>query len=317
MSTLARMPTSHASENSPTGGAATGDATERATDDVSGRATTDGARRAPSTGRATTNGGTTNGATTNGATTKGATRGTTSGADTTGGTGTGTGTGGTAGRSGGGRSSRRSYDQFCSVARALDAVGDRWTLLVVRELLAGPRRYTDLHADLPGVSTDVLAARLKHMEAEGLTARRRQPRPASGHVYELTERGRALLPVLTALATWGAPALGTPRPTDAVRAHWWAVPLHAVLSAALADRMGPVDVALPEGTFHLRLGPGTAGGPAYAEGPAPEGAGLRLELDATACAALADGTRTLAEAVRDGTVRVTGDGELPQALRSA
>ncbi|GHJ19406.1 hypothetical protein TPA0909_10200 [Streptomyces albus] len=316
MSTLARMPTSHASENSPTGGA-TGDATERATDDVSGRATTDGARRAPSTGRATTNGGTTNGATTNGATTKGATRGTTSGADTTGGTGTGTGTGGTAGRSGGGRSSRRSYDQFCSVARALDAVGDRWTLLVVRELLAGPRRYTDLHADLPGVSTDVLAARLKHMEAEGLTARRRQPRPASGHVYELTERGRALLPVLTALATWGAPALGTPRPTDAVRAHWWAVPLHAVLSAELADRMGPVDVALPEGTFHLRLGPGTAGGPAYAEGPAPEGAGLRLELDATACAALADGTRTLAEAVRDGTVRVTGDGELPQALRSA
>ncbi len=316
MSTLARMPTSHASENSPTGGA-TGDATERATDDASGRATTDGAHRAPSTGRATTNGGTTNGATTNGATTKGATRGTTSGAGTTGGTGTGAGTGGTAGRSGGGRSSRRSYDQFCSVARALDAVGDRWTLLVVRELLAGPRRYTDLHADLPGVSTDVLAARLKHMEAEGLTARRRQPRPASGHVYELTERGRALLPVLTALATWGAPALGTPRPTDAVRAHWWAVPLHAVLSAELADRMGPVDVALPEGTFHLRLGPGTAGGPAYAEGPAPEGAGLRLELDATACAALADGTRTLAEAVRDGTVRVTGDGELPQALRSA
>ncbi len=327
MSTLARMPTSHASENSPTGGA-TGDATERATDDPSGRATTDGARRAPTTGRATTNGGTTNGATTkgattNGATTKGATRGATSGADTTGGKGTGTGTvagtgaGGTAGRSGGGRSSRRSYDQFCSVARALDAVGDRWTLLVVRELLAGPRRYTDLHADLPGVSTDVLAARLKHMEAEGLTARRRQPRPASGHVYELTERGRALLPVLTALATWGAPALGTPRPTDAVRAHWWAVPLHAVLSAELADRMGPVDVALPEGTFHLRLGPGTAGGPAYAEGPAPEGAGLRLELDATACAALADGTRTLAEAVRDGTVRVTGDGELPQALRGA
>ncbi len=316
MSTLARMPTSHASENSPTGGA-TGDATERATDDPSGRATTGGAHRAPTTGRATTNGGTTNGATTNGATTKGATRGSTSGADTTGGTGTGAGTGGTAGRSGGGRSSRRSYDQFCSVARALDAVGDRWTLLVVRELLAGPRRYTDLHADLPGVSTDVLAARLKHMEAEGLTARRRQPRPASGHVYELTERGRALLPVLTALATWGAPALGTPRPTDAVRAHWWAVPLHAVLSAELADRMGPVDVALPEGTFHLRLGPGTAGGPAYAEGPAPEGAGLRLELDATACAALADGTRTLAEAVRDGTVRVTGDGELPQALRSA
>ena len=63
---------------------------------------------------------------------------------------------------------RRSYDQYCSAARALDAVGDRWTLLIVRELLAGPRRYTDLHADLPGVSTDVLASRLKDMERDGL-----------------------------------------------------------------------------------------------------------------------------------------------------
>lgn len=110
---------------------------------------------------------------------------------------------------------RRSYDQYCAAARALDAVGDRWTLLIVRELLAGSRRYTDLHADLPGVSTDVLASRLKDMERDGLATRRKLPPPAAAFVYELTERGRGLLPVLDALATWGAPELAERRPTDA------------------------------------------------------------------------------------------------------
>ncbi|WP_243766918.1 helix-turn-helix domain-containing protein, partial [Streptomyces sp. GC420] len=74
---------------------------------------------------------------------------------------------------------RRSYDQYCAAARALDSVGDRWTLLIVRELLAGPRRYTDLHADLPGVSTDVLASRLKDMERDALATRRKLPPPAA------------------------------------------------------------------------------------------------------------------------------------------
>lgn len=81
---------------------------------------------------------------------------------------------------------RRSYDQYCAVARALDAVGDRWTLLIVRELLGGSRRYTDLHADLPGVSTDMLASRLKDMERDGLVTRRRLAPPSAASVYELT-----------------------------------------------------------------------------------------------------------------------------------
>ncbi|WP_369205330.1 winged helix-turn-helix transcriptional regulator [Streptomyces sp. PU-14G] len=210
---------------------------------------------------------------------------------------------------------RRSYDQFCALARALDSIGDRWTLLIVRELLAGPRRYTDLHADLPGVSTDMLAARLKHMEAEGLAERRRQPKPASGYVYELTERGRTLLPALTALAAWGAPALGKPRPTDAVRAHWWALPLRdAVRRAVGQEAVGTVDIVLPEGVFHLRLDAAPEG-PVYAEGAAPEGAGARLELDADACAALADGSLTLADAVSAGTVRVGGCDRWVRELR--
>jgi DNA-binding HxlR family transcriptional regulator len=107
---------------------------------------------------------------------------------------------------------RRSYDQYCPIARALDVVGERWTLLIVRELLAGPRRYTDLH--------DVLANRLKEMEREALVTRRRLPPPGAAYVYELTDRGRELLPVLDALAVWGGPALGEPRPTDALREHW-------------------------------------------------------------------------------------------------
>lgn len=133
-------------------------------------------------------------------------------------------------------SPRRSYDQYCSTARALDVVGDRWTLLIVRELLAGPRRYTDLHADLPGVSTDVLASRLRDMERDGLTTRRRLPPPGAAYVYELTPRGRELLPVLQALGTWGAPALGERRPTDAVRAHWFALPLLRLLESEGAGK---------------------------------------------------------------------------------
>jgi DNA-binding HxlR family transcriptional regulator len=116
---------------------------------------------------------------------------------------------------------RRSYDQYCAVARALDAVGERWSLLIVRELLGGPRRYTDLHADLPGVSTDILAARLKQLEGEGLVERRKLERPANGTAYQLTERGLTLRQVVLALADWGQDALGEQRPTDAVREHWF------------------------------------------------------------------------------------------------
>jgi DNA-binding HxlR family transcriptional regulator len=171
-------------------------------------------------------------------------------------------------------SPRRSYDQYCSAARALDAVGDRWTLLIVRELLAGPRRYTDLHADLPGVSTDVLASRLKDMERDGLTTRRRLPPPGAAYVYELTARGRQLLPVLQALGEWGEELLGEHRPTDAVRAHWFALPLLRGLRGE-----GLVEVRLEEGRFHLYVGGGD-GGPVYGDGPAPREPDAGLALDA-------------------------------------
>ncbi|MFD7069389.1 winged helix-turn-helix transcriptional regulator [Streptomyces sp. NPDC059913] len=207
---------------------------------------------------------------------------------------------------------RRSYDQFCATARALDAVGDRWTLLIVRELLAGPRRYTDLHADLPGVSTDVLASRLRDMEQNGLAVRRRLPPPAAASVYELTERGRGLMPVLTALAEWGAPALAERRPTDAVRAHWFALPLLRALDGI--GGAGTVEVRLDEGRFHVRTGGTEDGAPVYGDGPAPR-ADVCIALDVEVCLELAHGGLSLAEAVDDGRVEVSGEGPLATELR--
>ncbi|GAA3503838.1 helix-turn-helix domain-containing protein [Streptomyces prasinosporus] len=203
---------------------------------------------------------------------------------------------------------RRSYDQYCSAARALDAVGDRWTLLIVRELLAGPRRYTDLHADLPGVSTDVLASRLRDMERDGLTTRRRLPPPGAAYVYELTLRGRELLPVLQALGAWGQAGLGERRPTDAVRAHWFALPLLRALEGE-----GLVEVLLEEGTFHLHVG--AEEGPVYGDGPAPREPDARLALDTGTCTAISRGESTVADAVRAGRVEVTGESPLAKTLR--
>lgn len=128
---------------------------------------------------------------------------------------------------------RRSYDQYCAVARALDAVGERWSLLIVRELLAGPRRYTDLHADLPGVSTDILATRLRQLESEGVLERCRLERPVNVSAYRLTPRGEALRGVIEALAAWGAEGLGEPRPTEAMRGHWFTGPVTAPVSPGL------------------------------------------------------------------------------------
>ncbi|MGW0842768.1 winged helix-turn-helix transcriptional regulator [Streptomyces sp. NPDC002787] len=207
-------------------------------------------------------------------------------------------------------SPRRSYDQYCSAARALDLVGDRWTLLIVRELLAGPRRYTDLHADLPGVSTDVLASRLKDMERDGLSTRRRLPPPGAAYVYELTLRGRELLPVLQALGAWGEAALGERRATDAVRAHWFALPLLRGLHGVSS---GLVEVRLEEGEFHLRVG--SEEGPLYGDGPAPEEPDARLSFDTETCGALGRGELSLAEAVRVGRVEVVGEGALAKELR--
>jgi DNA-binding HxlR family transcriptional regulator len=106
--------------------------------------------------------------------------------------------------------SRRRYHQFCPLAKALDVIGERWTLLIVRELLSGPKRYTDLRAALPGLATDLLATRLRELQDSGLIDRREVPPPTPATLYELTARGRALKPVIGELARWGRPLLRDP-----------------------------------------------------------------------------------------------------------
>src|SRR5919204_783837 len=101
---------------------------------------------------------------------------------------------------------RRTYGDRCGVARALDLVGERWALLVVRELLLGPKRFTDLRAGLPHVAPDVLSQRLRELEQAGVMQRRTLPPPAGSRVYELTERGHRLEPVVLELGFWGSVA---------------------------------------------------------------------------------------------------------------
>ena len=124
----------------------------------------------------------------------------------------------------------KSYGQYCPVARALDLVGERWSLLIVRELIEeGPLRYSDLHDRLEHCGTNILAARLKELERGGVIRRRRLPPPAASTVYELTEYGEGLQPVLHQLAHWGARSLGPPRSEADLEPGW----LHGALRMAL------------------------------------------------------------------------------------
>src|SRR5687768_3643780 len=130
---------------------------------------------------------------------------------------------------------KRSYEQFCGLARALDLVGERWTLLIVRDLALGPQRYTDLLDGLPGIGSGLLAERLKHLEAEGLVQRSQLPPPAQAvTVYELTDDGRQLSHAMLPLALWGARRLGPREPSLTYRSDWLLHSLWATFKPAAA-----------------------------------------------------------------------------------
>jgi len=124
----------------------------------------------------------------------------------------------------------RSYGQFCSVAKALDVVGDRWTLLIVRELiLQGPCRYTDLKGALPGIATNLLAERLRELETAGLIWREDAAPPVATTLFHLTEAGTELEPALAALGAWGIRYMAEPADHDEFRSHWFAFPVSLFL----------------------------------------------------------------------------------------
>ena len=154
------------------------------------------------------------------------------------------------------------YAQFCPLARATEVLGERWTLLVVRELLLGAQRFSDLLRRLPGVSSSVLSARLRSLEERGLVERRELPPPAGSTVYELSDLGRELRPVVIELARFGARLLGTPQPGDHLEPDWLRL---AGMAFARRDATAPrafrvrVLGAEPAPEFFVRGGPeGTA-----------------------------------------------------------
>src|SRR5258708_17391007 len=194
------------------------------------------------------------------------------------------------------------YGQACAIARALDVVGERWSLLLVRELTFGPRRHRDLATGLPGIPSNVLAARLKDLQAAGERTRRATPAPADVTVYELTDAGRALQPALSELLDWGLRYGPEPSRDDAVQPGW----------ALLAGAGRPT--ALPAGqTCELRVGPeffylsSDAGKLTVRRGPAPDGDAV-VTMSAGTFYSLLTGQPAVTDAVRRSTV--AGDTEI-------
>ena len=160
----------------------------------------------------------------------------------------------------------RSYNEYCAIAKALDVVGDRWTLLIVRELaMRGKCRYTDLRNGLPGIATNLLADRLRELEQAGVVAREEAPPPIATTLFSLTERGEQLRPVLDGLMHWGVPLMTERKPDDEIRSHW----LAGALGAMLIDRQPeqppitiqlqigdePIVIETRNGGVETRLGP--------------------------------------------------------------
>jgi DNA-binding HxlR family transcriptional regulator len=160
----------------------------------------------------------------------------------------------------------RSYDEYCAIAKSLDVVGDRWTLLIVRELaLTGACRYTDLRNGLPGIATNLLADRLRELERAGVIEREDAPPPIATTLFRLTPRGEQLRPVLEDLTRWGVLLMAEQDPNDAVRSHWLAWALELMLSDRQPDgapftielQTGdrPIVIETRDGEIRSRLGP--------------------------------------------------------------
>jgi DNA-binding HxlR family transcriptional regulator len=197
------------------------------------------------------------------------------------------------------------FDQYCPVAHALCLVGERWALLVVRELLRGPRRYTDLASGLPGIGTNILAARLRDLEAAGVVRKRKLPPPAASTVYELTEYGAELEEVVYALARWGARSLGPPKPEDELYPEWGVNAFRALFDAAAAGGLTETYVLrIGDDVFTARLENGSM----RADVGAAEGADLDAAMNMDTFFALASGDLEPRAALRRRRVRLAAGG---------
>jgi DNA-binding HxlR family transcriptional regulator len=198
----------------------------------------------------------------------------------------------------------RSYGQYCSIAKALDAVGDRWTLLIVRELLIrGGCRYTDLLNGLPGIATNLLTDRLRDLEEAGIVTRETAPPPVATTLYRLTDSGRDLADVVRALGRWGIRFMPQPTGDETYRSHWLAFPasefLHdrepsgPPLSIEVRTGNEPAAIDVADGNIETRVGPAAT----------PD---LILDGQPPVILGLLTGLLSLAEARRRG-LRTSGD----------
>lgn len=202
----------------------------------------------------------------------------------------------------------RSYGQFCALARSLDVVGDRWTLLIVRELLPGPLRYTELKTSLEGIATNLLASRLRTLEENGIVERRLE---AAGVVYGLTPWGAGLREPMEALGRWGAPLLATGRGDDAFQPRWLTLALPALLRGRTASP--PVELGLETDGFRMVLRLDEDGPHAFVRPEQEPETSLAAVPDVIV--ALAAGELTVNQALAEATVR--GDRKVVRSIFGA
>ena len=209
---------------------------------------------------------------------------------------------------------RKTYGQFCGLAHALDVVGERWTLLIVRALGSGPKRYTDLAEALPGIGTSLLATRVRQLEDDGVVQRRLAVgQPGSAVVYELSEAGRELALALIPLAAWGARHQMTDADVgrEAFRAEW----LLSFLAADIGDT-----ATGPDAVYEFHIGDSTAclqvrgGRMRVTPGSAATPPDVTVRAAAPTVAALLGRQLTLGDAIRSDQVEISGDSAAADAL---
>lgn len=200
---------------------------------------------------------------------------------------------------------RRDFGQYCGLARALELVGERWALLIIRDLTVRPRRYTDLLDGLPGIPTNVLSTRLKELEQAGIIERQVAPAPQRGILYALTSAGHDLEPAVHALGRWGASQLGEPRPGEIVTPESVTMNFRAVFNRDAATGLtASWEIHAPDMALHAVV---TDGKLEAGVGPAPVEPGLVITIP------LADelpSYRALMQAAKCGLVELDGRREL-------
>jgi DNA-binding HxlR family transcriptional regulator len=201
-------------------------------------------------------------------------------------------------------SSRRTYGQYCGLASALDVLGERWTLLIIRELLVRPRRYRDLLADLPGIGTNLLAERLKFLVEMGLVRQRGVGGGSKRQAYELTETGEALRPIVLGLARWGMEFVGDLSAEYAVRPSWAFLAVEAMLDPGPVPALDEqYEFRVADEVFHIDVSDGEA---RAVSGPA-ENPAMTADTDAATFVQIGAGRLSPLAATLSGKLSLEGD----------